>query len=163
MNDPERQRDDLDTALLADHERWYAAIGYMFILCFISLWKGKESDFVRFHGRQAFALFIGKEKDFRGISEDTARELWMHFKSDIYQHLQAENQAAFAGILTVKKIKALFKGFKKYKNLKHAKWFTEIGIPVHIQQRLLKYHNEKSVDLMAVLLSLANSTFFRTA
>ena len=67
MNDPELQRDDLDTALLADHERWYAAIGYMFILCFISLWKGKESDFVRFHARQAFLLFIAECASFLAI------------------------------------------------------------------------------------------------
>jgi uncharacterized membrane protein len=67
LNDPELQRDDLDTALLADHERWYAAIGYMFILCFISLWKGKESDFVRFHARQAFLLFIAECAAFLAI------------------------------------------------------------------------------------------------
>jgi hypothetical protein len=42
----------------------------------------------------------------------------------------------------------LFKGFKKYKNLKHSKWFSEICIPLHIQQRLLKYHDEKSVVLI---------------
>ncbi len=45
---------------LADHERWYAAIGYLFFLCFFSLWKGKDSDFVRFHSRQAFALFLAE-------------------------------------------------------------------------------------------------------
>ena len=67
MNDPELQRDELDTALLADHERWYAAIGYMFVLCFISLWKGKESDFVRFHARQAFLLFIAECVSFLAI------------------------------------------------------------------------------------------------
>ena len=67
MNDPEHHQDDVDTALLADHERWYAAIGYMFILCFISLWKGKESDFARFHARQAFLLFIAECAGFLAI------------------------------------------------------------------------------------------------
>ncbi|UCH83420.1 MAG: hypothetical protein JSW50_13325 [Candidatus Latescibacterota bacterium] len=67
MNHPAHQRDDLDTALLADHERWYAAIGYMFILCFFSLWKGKESDFVRFHARQAFLLFVAECASFLAI------------------------------------------------------------------------------------------------
>ena len=57
----ESQRsDDVDTALLADHERWYAAVGYLFFLCFFSLWKGRESDFVRFHSRQAFLLFLAE-------------------------------------------------------------------------------------------------------
>ncbi len=51
---------DSDSVFLADHERWYAAIGYLFFLCFFSLWKAKESDFVRFHSRQAFLLFIAE-------------------------------------------------------------------------------------------------------
>ncbi|MCZ6766255.1 MAG: hypothetical protein O7D32_04915 [bacterium] len=45
---------------LADHERWYAAIAYMFFFCFFSLWKGRESDFIRFHGRQGFLLFMAE-------------------------------------------------------------------------------------------------------
>lgn len=45
---------------LADHERWYASIGYIFFLCFISLWKGRESEFIRFHARQAVLLFLAE-------------------------------------------------------------------------------------------------------
>lgn len=45
---------------LADHERWYASIGYIFFFCFISMWKGRESDFIRFHARQAFLLFCAE-------------------------------------------------------------------------------------------------------
>ena len=56
----EPKLNDRESVYLADHERWYAAIGYLFFLCFFSLWKGKDSEFVRFHGRQAFALFIGE-------------------------------------------------------------------------------------------------------
>jgi uncharacterized membrane protein len=44
----------------ADHERWYAAIGYLFFLCFLSLWKARESAFVRFHARQGFLLFLSE-------------------------------------------------------------------------------------------------------
>jgi uncharacterized membrane protein len=46
--------------LPAETERWYAAVGYLFFLCFFSMWKGKDSDFVRFHARQAFLLFISE-------------------------------------------------------------------------------------------------------
>lgn len=49
-----------ERVVLADHERWYAAIAYMFFFCFFSLWKGKESDFIRFHSRQAFLLFMAE-------------------------------------------------------------------------------------------------------
>lgn len=41
-------------------ERWYAALGYLFFLCFLALWKGKEAGFVRFHARQAFLLFLSE-------------------------------------------------------------------------------------------------------
>jgi len=44
----------------AEHERWYAALGYLFFLCFLAMWKGRESAFVRFHGRQAFLLFLSE-------------------------------------------------------------------------------------------------------
>jgi len=97
---------------------------------------------------ESFALFVGKEKGFTGITEDAAREIYVKVEGDIYKHLHDENEAAFVKILSPKKIQSLFKGFKKYKNLKHAKWFTDIGIPLHIQQRLLKYHDEKSVALI---------------
>tara|TARA_R110001592_G_scaffold362873_1_gene678627 strand:- start:7134 stop:9341 length:2208 start_codon:yes stop_codon:yes gene_type:complete len=95
-----------------------------------------------------FAEFIGKEKNFKGITEDKARKLWSALGIDIYQHLESDNHDVFSSLLTKAKIKSLFKGFKKYKNLKHSKWFSEIGIPLHIQQRLLKYHDEKSVVLI---------------
>lgn len=49
-----------ERVLLADHERWYAAVGYLFFFCFFSLWKGRESDFIRFHSRQAFLLFLAE-------------------------------------------------------------------------------------------------------
>lgn len=49
---------DLDRTTPADHERWYAAVGYLFFLCFLSLWKSRQSPFVRFHARQAFLLFL---------------------------------------------------------------------------------------------------------
>ena len=53
-------QDDPEVVVLADHERWYAAIGYLFFLCFVSLWRARESEFVRFHSRQAFLLFVAE-------------------------------------------------------------------------------------------------------
>jgi len=43
-----------------EFERWVAAIGYLFFMCFFALWKGKDSSFVRFHARQAFLLFLSE-------------------------------------------------------------------------------------------------------
>jgi len=43
-----------------DQERWFAAAGYLFFLCFLAMWKGRESEFVKFHARQAFLLFLSE-------------------------------------------------------------------------------------------------------
>jgi uncharacterized membrane protein len=53
-------KEDTPTIQPSDHERWFAAVGYLFFMCFFSLWKGKESQFVRFHARQAFLLFLSE-------------------------------------------------------------------------------------------------------
>jgi uncharacterized membrane protein len=49
-----------ESVLLADHERWYAAISYVFFFCFLGLWKARESAYIRFHSRQAFLLFLAE-------------------------------------------------------------------------------------------------------
>jgi uncharacterized membrane protein len=49
-----------DKAFLADHERWYAALSYLFFFCFFGLLKARESEFIRFHARQAFLLFLAE-------------------------------------------------------------------------------------------------------
>ncbi len=49
-----------ESVLLADHERWYAAISYLFFFCLFGLWKARESAFIRFHSRQAFLLFLAE-------------------------------------------------------------------------------------------------------
>ena len=49
-----------ESAVLSDNERWYSAVAYLFFVCFVSLWKGRESDFVRFHARQGFLLFLAE-------------------------------------------------------------------------------------------------------
>jgi uncharacterized membrane protein len=51
-------RDDIESP--TDTERWYAAVGYLFVMCFFALWKGKDSSFVRFHARQGFLLFLSE-------------------------------------------------------------------------------------------------------
>ena len=59
MPTPQKE-DSAENIVLADSERWSAAIGYVFFLCFVSLRKGRTSDFVRFHARQAFVLFVAE-------------------------------------------------------------------------------------------------------
>ena len=42
----------------SEPERWTAAIAYLFFMCFFSLWRAKNSSYIRFHARQAFLLFV---------------------------------------------------------------------------------------------------------
>lgn len=44
----------------SEAERWIAAVGYLFFMCFFALWRSKDSSFVRFHARQAFLLFLSE-------------------------------------------------------------------------------------------------------
>lgn len=53
--------------VLSDHERWYAAVAYLFFFCFFGLWKGRESSFIRYHARQAFLLFLAECASFLAI------------------------------------------------------------------------------------------------
>ena len=55
-----QQTKPVEEVLLADHERWYAAISYLFFFCLFALWKARESEFIRFHSRQAFLLFLAE-------------------------------------------------------------------------------------------------------
>ena len=59
MSENEKTK-SVERVLLADHERWYAAISYLFFFCFFGLWKARESEFIRFHSRQAFLLFLAE-------------------------------------------------------------------------------------------------------
>ena len=38
--------------------KFFAAIGYLFILCFVPLVLKKDNAFAQFHGRQALILFV---------------------------------------------------------------------------------------------------------
>ncbi len=58
MTLPETQNTAL--ARPSEPERWIAAVGYLFFMCFFALWRSKDSPFVRFHSRQAFLLFLSE-------------------------------------------------------------------------------------------------------
>jgi uncharacterized membrane protein len=41
-----------------DENKAIAAIGYLWVLCFIPLFAKKDSPFAQFHGKQGFLLFV---------------------------------------------------------------------------------------------------------
>ncbi len=93
--------------------------------------------------------FIAKEKDFKGVGESKARSLWETLGRDFHSVLQADtfnSRKRLRDILSNESIDALFAGYAKYKNLAFCNWMSERKIPASVQQRLLKYHGEKSIQ-----------------
>lgn len=93
--------------------------------------------------------FIAKERDFRGIGESKARALWQRLGTQFHTTLRAdtpESRDLLRDILSDESIDALFTGYAKYKNLGHCNWMSKHRIPSSIQQRLLRFHDEKSIE-----------------
>ncbi len=93
--------------------------------------------------------FIANEKDFKGIGESKARKLWNELGNDFHKIARKdtpESRRRLKSVISDYSIDAFFEGYAKYANLSACNWMSEHNIPASIQQRLLKYHNEKSID-----------------
>jgi exodeoxyribonuclease V alpha subunit len=100
---------------------------------------------------EAFIRFIASEKDFKGIGEGKARALWDAFGAELQEILISHNQAnrqRLLRLLSEASVDCLYEGYAKYKNLAHANWMASIGVPLRIQQRILKYHDEQTVQVI---------------
>ena len=93
--------------------------------------------------------FIAKEKDFKGVGESKARALWDALGKDFHRIARketAESRKALRVILSEDSIDALFEGYAKYTNLAACNKMSNWSVPSSIQQRLLKYHSDKTLD-----------------
>ncbi|MDK9685479.1 AAA family ATPase [Pseudoalteromonas shioyasakiensis] len=93
--------------------------------------------------------FIANEKDFKGIGESKARKIWNELGKDFHKIVSndtPESRKRLEHVLSDYSIDALFEGYAKYVNLSACNWMSENNIPASIQQRLLKHHNEKSIN-----------------
>lgn len=100
---------------------------------------------------EALIRFIAAEKEFIGIGEAKARALWDAFGRDLHAILKAdsfEHRNRLRAVLSDVSVNALYNGYAKYRNLAHANWLASIGVPLHIQQRILKHHDERTVDVL---------------
>ena len=95
--------------------------------------------------------FIAREAAFKGIGESKARALWELLGKNFHANLRKdtpESRAKLRTVLSEDSIIALFEGYAKYKNLAYCNWMSEHKIPASVQQRLLKYHNEQSIEVI---------------
>ena len=98
---------------------------------------------------EALIKFIGQEKDFRGIGNSKARAIWGLLGKNFHatlKHDTPESRQLLRSVLSDDSVDALYAGYEKYKNLAAANWMSEHNIPSEVQHRLLKYHNEKSIE-----------------
>ncbi|MBO1927369.1 AAA family ATPase [Thiomicrorhabdus sp. 6S2-11] len=95
---------------------------------------------------EAFVRFLTDDKDFKGIGESKARELWNTFGSQIFEICEKQDIAVLTNHLTKKSLESLLRGYEKYSNLKYTQWMTEKEIPLAIQKRLIKLHKTDSVE-----------------
>ena len=95
--------------------------------------------------------FIAKEKDFKGIGESKARELWESLGTEFHSTLRQDNpdnRKRLLKLLSGDSVDAIFKGYAKYKNLAYCNWLSKHKIPASVQQRLLKHHSESSINII---------------
>ena len=100
---------------------------------------------------EALIRFIASEREFTGIGEAKARALWDAFGSGLHSILRsdtADHRERLKAVLSDSSITALYNGYGKYRNLAHANWLASFGIPLRVQQRILKYHDERTVDVL---------------
>ena len=100
---------------------------------------------------EAIIRFIATEKDFIGIGEAKARALWETFGGDLHDVLKSdtpEHRERLRGVLSEVSVDALYNGYAKYRNLPHANWLASLNVPLRIQQRILKHHDERTVDVL---------------
>ncbi len=93
--------------------------------------------------------FIAQESDFKGIGESKARALWSLLGKKFHTTLSHDTPSSrklLRTVLTEESINALYRGYSKYKNLQHCNWMSKHSIPASVQQRLLRYHGESSVN-----------------
>lgn len=98
------------------------------------------------HDGESFIKFIANERDFKGIGDVKARELWQTFNRKIFSLLHQKDIESLTQVLTEQSASCLIQGFRKYANLKYSTWFADRKIPPRIQQKLFKYHKENSVQ-----------------
>ncbi len=95
--------------------------------------------------------FIAKEEDFKGIGEQKARLLWHalgeHFHMTVSKDTP-ESRNKLLKLLSPDSVNALFEGYAKYANLSACNWMSEHAIPAPVQQRLLKFHHERSIEII---------------
>lgn len=102
--------------------------------------SASEMEIILPSNGEAFVQFVGAQKNFRGIGEVKARQLWNRWGEELIPKIKSGCKEDFRSILSEDSITALFEGFAKYTALEHLGFFTKHGIPQNVLQRIFKKH-----------------------
>lgn len=97
---------------------------------------------------EGFIRFIANQID--NISDEKARNLWSAFGNKVYSIIENEDKESLLSVkgMGVTSVHSLIKGYKTYSNIKYCNWMAKQKVPLDVQQRLLKYHTNKSVEVI---------------
>ncbi|MBJ2135535.1 AAA family ATPase [Paraglaciecola chathamensis] len=110
--------------------------------------KPSECECVLPTSFEAIRDFLVKESCFKGIGPDKAMALIEAFPKNLFNVIKSKDVQLLKDLagLTQKSAESLIEGFEKYRNLEHAAWLSKINVPLHIIQRIVKYHNKKTIE-----------------
>jgi exodeoxyribonuclease V alpha subunit len=100
---------------------------------------------------EAMIQFITNQRVFEGTGQSAARKFCYHYHENAYKaglNNPIETIMSDTG-LTERQAKGIRKGFKKYGNLKYAKWLSQKGVPVSIITRIVKFHGQETINVIS--------------
>ena len=99
---------------------------------------------------ESLIQFIANERIFVGIGESKARAIVNKFSKKLYETITKNTASEIAAECNLSIVSAenLKKGFRKYSNMKYARWLSDLKVPLSIVQRVIKYHKSETIDLI---------------
>jgi len=90
---------------------------------------------------EAFAVFIGIEKEFKGVTPSKVAKLWDTYGEktlNYMKHARADKLVEVEDVTDVT-AKTLIEGFEKYRNIEYSKWMVEREIPLDVQKKIFDF------------------------
>lgn len=88
--------------------------------------------------------FMAKSKDFPGVGEVAAGQLWEAFGEELYEVLNEEDEAAVAGVVGSELAQAVIEGWRLFGASDALEWLHRSGFDVHISRALLDVYGRES-------------------
>lgn len=94
-----------------------------------------------------FTRYIQSDSAFVGVGGRLARRIWVKFKKEVYDLLEAKDVERLMDVkgVTQKIADGLISGWERYDNLKQIAWFDKHDIPSGIARIIIKHHKSNAI------------------